>query len=133
VSTPGPKESDPQDILMVDGDVVLDEQGLHFVYGIQAVVQAVRFRFLLFLGEWFLNQEIGVDYWGQLIGDASKKSGLEARASAAFAAQILATPGVVEIRSLTVKLDAKTRNLTVTWQASCSFGDTPVVTFKETV
>lgn len=111
-----------------DGDVVLDEQGLHFVSGIPAIVQAVRIRLQFFLAEWFLNQDIGVPYWQSLLGDQSKVAGLQSRARAAFAAAILDAPGVLEILQLSVTLDAQTRVMSVTWQARAAFGDTPVNT-----
>lgn len=128
MSTPLPLESDPQDVKIADdGDILLDEQGLHFVSGTDAIVQAARFRLLLFKGEWFLNQDIGVPYFEELIGDASKRAGVEDRARAAFAAAILDVPGIETILQLDVKKNNTSRTLTVTWQARAAFGDTPVV------
>lgn len=124
-----PLETDPMDVALdTDGDILIDEQGLHFVSGIPAVVQGVRIRLLLFFSEWFLNQDVGVPYFEELIGDASKQPGVEDRARAAFAAAILDTPGVVSITQLDVVSDKQARVMTVTWQASCAFGDTPIVT-----
>jgi hypothetical protein len=126
-----PLESDPQDIaLMPNGDLLLDAQGLHWVSGIDAVVQAVLIRIRLFFREWFLNQDIGVPYFEELIGDASKVPGVEDRARAAFAAQILDAPGVVEILQLNVVVDSGGRKMTVTFQVRCAFGDTPVTTVE---
>ena len=128
MSTPLPLQNDPQDIALdTDGDILLDEQGLHWVSGIAAIVQAVRFRLLFFAKEWFLNQDICVPYFEELLGDASKRAGVENRARAAFAAAILDAPGVVQILQLDVKLNNSTRKMTVTWQARAAFGDTPVV------
>lgn len=114
-------ESDPQDILLdADQDVVLDEEGLHWVSGIDAVVQAARIRIRLFFAEWFLNLDVGIDYYADILFENYD----ETRARAAFATAILDTPGIVEILSLTLRRDSQTRILTVTWSARTLFGDT---------
>lgn len=120
-----PLENDPQDVALApDGDILLDAEGLHFVSGKPAVVQAVQIRLLMFKGEWFLNQDIGMPYFEELIGDASKARGVEDRMHAAAAAAILDAPGVDSILKLNVTVDRQNRTMTVTWQAKCSFGDT---------
>lgn len=125
MSSPFPLESDPQDVALdADGDILIDEQGLHFVSGKDAVVQAVLIRLRMFRGEWALNQDIGVPYFEDLIGDASKVAGVEDRARAAFGAAILDVPGVETILQLDVKINRQTRGMTVTWRAKCTFGDT---------
>jgi hypothetical protein len=124
-----PLVTDPMDVALApDGDILIDAEGLHFVSGMAAVVQGVQIRLLLFFKEWFLNQDVGVHYFEELIGDASKSAGVEDRARAAFAAAILDTPGVTAILQLDVVIDANARTMSVTWQAQCAFGDTPVVT-----
>lgn len=117
-------ESDPQDVLMDDdGDIVLDEQGLHFVSGIPAVVQAARIRMGMFAAEWFLNLDIGIPYYDEIMFENYD----EGTARAEFAAAILDVPAVTEILFLQLVLDSS-RTLTVTWQARCVFGDTPTDT-----
>lgn len=126
MSTPLPLENDPQDVALdVDGDILIDAKGLHFVSGIPAIVQAVRIRLLMFFKEWFLNQGVGIPYFEELIGDASKVPGVEDRARAVFAGAILSVPGVTQVLQLQVKVNGE-RSMTVTWQARCQFGDTPV-------
>jgi len=121
MSLPLPLENDPQDILMDDdGDIVLDEQGLHFVSGLQAVVQGARIRMGMFAEEWFLNLDIGIPYYEEIMFENYD----EPTARAEFIAAILDVPGIVEVISLTLALDS-TRTLTVTWQARTLFGDTP--------
>ena len=114
-------ETDPQDVLMDDdGDVVLDEQGLHFVSGIPAVVQAARIRMGMFAEEWFLNLGIGIPYYTEIMFENYD----EGTARAEFLAAILDVPAVVEVTFLQLVLDSS-RTLTVTWQARTLFGDTP--------
>ncbi len=121
-------ESDPQDLLLdADGDLVIDEQGVHFVSGLQAVAQAIRFRILLVRGEWFLNMDIGVPYFDDvgvdgILGDNYD----EAAARAAIVAAILDAPGVTGILSLTLERDPATRTLYVSGVAQSLFGDTPI-------
>lgn len=115
-------ESDPQDLLLdANGDLVIDEEGLHFVFGLQAVAQAIRIRILMFRGEWFLNMDIGVPYFEGIIGDTYD----EATARAAIVAAILDAPGVTGIKSLSVDFDGGTRKLTIAFVAQSLFGDTP--------
>lgn len=119
-----PLKDEPQDVAMTaDGDIEIGPNGLRLISGIEAVVQAVRIRLLMFRGEWFLNLTVGITYFEDIIGDASKVRGVEDRARAAFAAAILAAPGVLEITRLDVVMTG--RKLTVTWAARTAFGDTP--------
>lgn len=132
MSTPLPLESDPQDVALdTDGDILVDPlRGLVFVSGIPAVVQAVNFQLRLFFSEWFLNEDIGVQYFEQILGDASKIPGVEKRAAAILGAAILRVPAVETILKLVPVVNRSTRGMTVTWQARCAFGDTPEVTIE---
>lgn len=110
-------------------DLAVDPQfGIQLVSGEQAVVQAVRFRLQLQLGEWFLNLDVGIPWYEEILGDASKTPGVEGRARAAVAAAILDAPGVLEILRLEVSLDAPARTLRVAFQARCAFGSTTFTT-----
>lgn len=104
-----------------DGDVVIDPQnGLVLIGGVPAVVQAVRYRLGLFLGEWFLNLDVGVP-WYDLIGGQFD----ELATRDAVAAAINSTPGISQVTQLTVTYDNPNRTVTVTWAATTLFGDTP--------
>lgn len=122
-----PLSTDPLDVALdTDGDIKIDPQlGLVFVSGIDGIVQLARISMLLFLGEWFMNMDIGIPYYDELLGDASKTPGVRERAEAVFAAAILGVPGVVSINQLTVDIDPSGRSMTVTWSAATLFGDTP--------
>jgi len=110
-------------------DLVVDPLlGIQLVSSEAAVAQAVRFRRGLQRGEWFLNLDVGIRWYEEILGDASKTPGVEARARAAVAAAILDTPAVVSITRLDVTLDAAARTLTVTFVAQCTFGTTSALT-----
>lgn len=115
-------EDDPQDILLDEtGDIVLDGEGLHFVSGIQGVIQGARIRMLAIMGEWFLNLDFGIDYYGDVLFENYD----ETRARIDFSAAILDTPGINAITSLLFNFNAAGRLLSVVWSASSQFGDTP--------
>lgn len=108
------------DVLVIPG------VGVPLVSGEQAVVQAIRFRLQLELREWFLNRDVGSDWYEQVLGDPSKTPGVEARARAIVAAAILDVPAVDEILQLETSLEPQERRLRIRFQARCSFGDTAV-------
>lgn len=114
-------ETDPIDLkLDDDGDLFIDEDGAHLTTGIEAVVQAVRFRLQLFRGEWFLNLDVGVPWFQEFLGEKYDPELLRQRLIEA----IKDTPGVVEVVSLVIAFDSPTRKISVTWSVRSEFGDT---------
>lgn len=131
MSTPLPFASDPQDLaLAADGDIFLDADGVRFTAGIPAVQQGVQIRLNMVRGEWFLNQDAGMPYLTDLLGDASKKRDWSRKMEVAVAAQILDVPGITSITQLTVARNNQTRAATVTWAARAVFGDVPATTLQ---
>jgi hypothetical protein len=118
-------ESDNTTVQLTEnGDLYIDPQkGLVLVGGITAVIQAVRFRLGLFKGEWFLNLEVGVDWYG-IIGEQFDEDKIRSEVNAAIGS----VPGIVQVTELTITYDNPTRTVTVTWAATTLFGDTPSVT-----
>lgn len=114
-------ETDPLDVLIdADGDIVIDNDGLHFATGIAGVAQLIRERVLLFSGEWFLNLDVGIPWFDKILGENFD----ERAAYDAIRAEILDTPGVVAITSLTISVDPSTRVVSLAYEAQVSFGDT---------
>lgn len=118
--------------LAADGDIFIDADGLRFTAGIQAVQQAVQINLNLLLGEWILNQDVGMPYLQVLLGDPSKQSGYLARAKVIVAGAILNVPGVTSITQLSLSLTTTTRQLVVVWAAHCVFGEIPATTLALT-
>lgn len=100
--------------------------------GITAVVTGIRTRLRLIAGEWFLDLDAGVPWYERDGVDPSTvilgAKFDELRLRAPVLRSILSTPGVVEVLALSIKFDATTRAASITWQARCAFGDTPVDT-----
>lgn len=93
------------DIKVVEGDVLLTT-------GVDAIRQHLEIRLQTFLGEWFLDQRIGVPYFE----DVFKKNPDLTVLNAVFTKAILDTPGVNSLGSLSFDLQSG-RQLAITFSA----------------
>lgn len=126
-----PLQSDPRDLLLgSDNDLVIGRD-LSFSSGVAAVAQSCRIALQMFEGEWFLNLDVGIPYWDQIL--TQKPAAAIAAAQLAFRDALRGVVGVSEILLLQVQYVGSTRALNVTWQVSTVFGDTPVDTLSLTV
>jgi hypothetical protein len=119
--------TDPIDVATdANGDLFMDANGTKFSSGLTGIVQAARIRMRLFAGEWFLNLDKGVDWWA-ILGEK-----FDAAAEAALhddlSKNLLDTPGILSITTLTFDLNHTTRVLTINWRAMSQFGDTKLDT-----
>lgn len=92
---------------------------LALVGGVDSIVQAIRQAVLCFLGEWFLDERIGVDWLGSILG--VKNPDVPA-IRAALRAVIVSVPGVDTIHTLSVTLDSS-RHLAIGFQVSTDLGE----------
>jgi hypothetical protein len=100
------------DFLIDDGttrDLIFTAGDLTVLTGPEARAQRIRIALRHLMGEWFLDQTSGTDYFGQILG---KSSELSRRAE--YRRRILGVPGVVEIASMQLTVDPKTRQLSGT-------------------
>lgn len=104
----------------ITGDLIFP---IVWLTGIAAIVQGVTCRLRLFLGEWFLNLTHGVD-WQDILGEKFNETLLYAE----MQKQILATPGVIGIVTLSATFNNETRAANVTFVAATAFGNTPSTT-----
>ena len=116
----------------ITGDFVYLNGRRVLATGIGAVVQGIRRRINIVAGEWFLDLDLGVRWF--------ERSGVSAtaaifgqkfdatKADAEIRRAILATPAVTSVLRLDVLFVGVTRGCSITWQARCAFGDTPVDT-----
>ena len=106
-------------ILGLDGDGDLPAEGVVPVIGIDAVIQDVRSRLRLLLGEWFLDPTVGVPYRQRILG----KGATEATVRAEIRRAIEASDSISTVDQLDFTLDRTTRHLTVTFHAITTEGE----------
>jgi hypothetical protein len=94
----------------------------NFLYGQEAVGQAVRTRLLLFEGEWFLDITDGLPMFQSILGyQGSNKEAVDRL----ITERILGTTGITQIVSFTSSYDSSIREYTYTAIADSIYG--PVV------
>jgi hypothetical protein len=92
----------------------------NLVDGDDAVDQQLRIRLKFFLEEWFLDQRVGIPYYRDIL---IKNPSLDLIRSV-FKAAILETPGVASVGTLELSIDAASRTLNLTFQATLDSGGT---------
>lgn len=90
----------PPDIHFESGELVM-------VRDAEAVGQHVRQRLMAHAGEWYLDRTCGVPWLSDLLGKAPDVTLAEALTKA----EIIATGGVTEITSFSVRFDRTTRGI----------------------
>lgn len=91
------------------GDIVFTDNALTFVIGADEVAQRVTQRLRTFLGEWFLDLDIGVPYYQEILVKNPSSTIIEGR----LKAEIIGTPGVIEIEEFELEVDNELRQATV--------------------
>ena len=116
--------TDPRDLLLgPDNDLVVTND-LQFSRGIQGVIQECRVKLQLFKGEWFLNIDAGIDYWGDILG-RKPRIAIQA-AQEAFTAKLEGVEDVIKVTKMTLAYNGRTRKLDIAWSVYSRFGNTPV-------
>jgi len=100
------------------GDVDISKPDLQLTSGIEAIDQHLKQRLRMFLGEWFLDNRIGLPYFQHIL----KKDYDAIVIDSVFKRQILTTPGVLELLSFNLDINIPTRQLTVEFRARTSEG-----------
>ncbi len=109
-------------------DLDLSSGTVELATGADAIAQHIRVRLRLCLGEWFLDERVGVPYFQEILGQR------RTAARAAFTDQVLrevvsTTPGVLALTEFSSTFVGLTRELQVAFVATVD-GDTPL-TFDE--
>jgi hypothetical protein len=119
-----PLINDPIDLLLdQNNDLVIENGDLKFSRGIEAIVQQCRINLQIFQEEWFLNLDIGIPYWQNILG--YKPAVAIAAARIFFTRELLVVDGVDGVTRLDINYTGTTRTLNLDWQVSTVFGDTP--------
>jgi len=100
------------DLVIEGGDLVITSTTIDDVR--QSVLQRLR----IFLGEWFLDNTIGLPYFQQIL----IKNPDQSKIDALFRDQILGTPGVIALNSYSFQTDFATRSLRLRFSAQCTTG-----------
>lgn len=115
------------DIILNDtGDIDFDnaEQATVTQEQRQDVAQRLQIKLRTFLGEWFLNTEVGVPYLQQIFGKGRKKSTVDI----IFQTLILEEEDVLEIVDFNSTLDAATRAYSLSFRVRVAAGVTaPII------
>lgn len=99
------------DLVITDGDLVL-------VSGKQAILQNILQRLRVFLGEWFLDNTIGLPYFQQIL----VKNPDLGKTDAIFQNVILGTPGVEQLSTYSFQADTATRVLRLAFSVETTSG-----------
>jgi hypothetical protein len=100
-----------RELVIVNGDLVM-------VSGADAIRQDVTLALGTFVGEWFLDETVGVLDFETVFAKSPDKEAITAR----FKSKIAARRGVKEVTAIAVAFDGTTRKLTVTWSALTDVG-----------
>ncbi len=84
----------------------------------EIVAQRLKVTLYTFLGEWFLDDEVGVPYFQQIFGKARSKATVDV----IFQNIISKDPGVVEIREFNSTLDNPSRGYSMSFKVRVSDG-----------
>jgi hypothetical protein len=100
----------------LDADGFRDYSGgtLNILTGTDAIVQGVRSRLQFFLGEWFADESLGVDYWGLVFVKNPNLTLIQSHLRDVIAG----SPGITAVHSVSIELDSDTREATITWRAT---------------
>lgn len=99
------------DIVVANGDLSLNDSEV-------AIEQHILQRLRIYLGEWFLDNTIGLPYFDQIL----IKNPDQSKIDALFINQILGTPGVIQLNNYSFTIDFITRQLQLTFSAQTTQG-----------
>lgn len=91
-------------------DLEIVNGGLRMATDAEAIGQHVRQRLSCFKGEWFLDGEVGVDWFGQVFGGRPERTAIgEALAKRC----VLTTPGVTGVIEMRTEYDQASRGMNI--------------------
>lgn len=93
----------------------------YFINTPEAVGQVVETSLLLFLGDWYLNSDLGMPWFESVLGKHSKTE-----ADNAIEDYVLEVQGVLDIAEYESIIDPISRKFTVTMTIDTVYGPTPV-------
>lgn len=106
-------------------DVVFGNGKLDYLEDLDAVVQMIRTKLLLFKGEWWENTDIGLPLWQSILGVPGAGNNKQA-VDALIQKRILETPYVTSMESMSSAYDAATRSYSISVTVNTAFGQVTV-------
>jgi len=106
-----PLASNFKDVYLVNGDLPL-------VSGTVQIEQNILQTLGVYLGEWFLDNTIGLDYYGTVF----VKNPNQASINAMFISAILGVAGVISILSFSSQINTASRSMNVSFRVQTTTG-----------
>lgn len=103
-----------------DGDLFIGPRGFEMTSGPSGIAQLCKIALQLILGEWFLNQSRGIDWFNLL-----STKGTQEQIKSAMRDTLLAVVGVSSVLSVSFSLSSS-REGTASAVVSTAFGDVEV-------
>lgn len=120
-------ETDNRDLLLDSSDNLVFENGdFQWARGLPGVVQSCRISLSMFKGEWFLDPNVGISYWQEILGKKPEQA--VAAITSEFYQALMRIEDVVSVTKLTVVYNPRTRTCIVNWAVRCQFGVTSTQT-----
>jgi hypothetical protein len=100
-------------------DLLIENNDLVLVDGLDAIAQDMQTRLQIFQGEWFLDTRIGVPWFQKILGSKSRSLVVKS----VIRKSILTTPGILNILDLNFEFDGTTRTLSVSGRCGTVEGE----------
>lgn len=107
-------------------DILVEGSDLQIVEGKDATVQYLKQVLAAFKGEWFLNTEFGIDYYGKVLIKNPDPNVLESE----FKLAILDVPGVRNLIEFQLLVDPATREYEIDFTVDTDEG---TISFREDI
>lgn len=101
-----------------DNDIQIVDGGLPLVTGLDEIRQMASCRLQAFEGDWFLNLDLGMPYFQEILKKVTTASQIEA----IFLQEIGSIPGILDIDEFNLEFIDATRTLNVTFRATTTAG-----------
>lgn len=109
-----------------DGDIYLNEGSSELTTGQDSILQSLSQRINTFLGEWFLDTDLGVPWFEQILVKGPEPAILDA----VLKRVILETPGILQLKTFDIQIDSALRKMKLVFDARTVDGD---VNYSEVV
>jgi hypothetical protein len=100
-------------------DLDLSSNNIELIEGIDEIVQKLRIRYQFFLGEWFLDERVGIPYYEKILVKSPNLSDV----NSILREVAVTTPGIAEVDRFDSEFDARTRELRIDLWARSDTGE----------